>query len=165
MAQRDHVDTILEQWTRERPELDSLPMGVVGRTLRLAKVFEREILRTIARYDLTFGEFDVLAVLLRSGPPHALTPTRLLDSLMLSSGALTNRLDRLESAGLIARAPDPTDRRGVVVSLTDAGAARIGEAITAHVANEHSMLDDCLSVREQESLTRIMRKVLVKFGA
>lgn len=162
--ERDHVDKILDQWARERPELDALPMGVVGRALRLAKIFQREIMRAIAAYDLSFGEFDVLAVLLRSGPPYALTPTRLLESLMLSSGALTNRIDGLERAGLVARGSDPSDRRGVVVSLTDAGAQRIGEAVTAHVANEHAMLDDCLSVREQQTLTRLMRKVLAKYG-
>ncbi len=162
---RDHVDGILEQWARERPDLDARPMGVVGRALRLAKVFEREIMRTISTHDLSFGEFDVLAVLLRSGSPYALTPKRLLESLMLSSGALTNRLDGLERDGLVARDPDPDDRRGVIVSLTAAGRKLIRQAVTDHVANEHDMLDDCLSVKEQETLTRLMRKVLVKYAA
>ncbi len=132
---RDHVDGILEQWARERPELDARPMGVVGRALRCAKIFQREIMRTISTHDLSFGEFDVLAVLLRSGPPYALTPKRLLESLMLSSGALTNRIDGLERAGLVARDPDASDRGGVVVSLTSAGTERIDQAVADHVAN------------------------------
>ncbi len=162
-AQKDHVDLIIAQWQAERPDLDARPMALVGRTLRAAKVFDREIMRVIGSFDLSFGEFDVLACLLRSGAPYELTPGELLETLMLSSGAMTNRIDRLERSGLVARRPDPDDRRGVRVALTDKGKELIGKAITAHVENEARVLDT-LSTKEQETLSSLLRKVLTQFG-
>jgi DNA-binding MarR family transcriptional regulator len=109
---------------------------------------------------LNSGEFDVLASLRRSGTPYQLTPTELFRTLMLSSGAMTNRLDRLEHAGLIVRLPDPSDRRGTLVGLTARGREIADVAVTAHVANEHRLLDT-LSAEEQAQLAQLLRKLLV----
>lgn len=158
--ERDHVDFILEQWARERPDLDASPMGVIGRTTRAARSLDRGLQEGFRPFDIAGWAFDVLATLRRSGPPFRLTPTKLSDTLMLSSGAMTNRLDHLECAGLIERLPDPTDRRGVLVALTAKGRALIDEAIAAHVANEHRLLA-ALSPEEQRTLAALLRKLLL----
>lgn len=161
---QDRVDVIIEQWRNESPSLEPLlAMEVVGRVLRIAKVFDQEILRVVARHDLNFGEFDVLACLLRSGPPYELTPGQLLETMMLTSGAMTNRVDGLEKAGLVKRKPDPEDRRGVRVGLTGKGKKIIGRAVVEHVENEKNMLD-ALSETEQRRLAGLLRKLLVKYG-
>jgi DNA-binding MarR family transcriptional regulator len=103
---------ILEQWSRERPDLDVSAMGVIGRISRLSRHFERGLAEIFSSFGLGGGEFDVLATLRRAGEPYRLTPTELSKSLMVSSGSMTNRLDRLERAGFITRLPDPSDRRG-----------------------------------------------------
>src|SRR3954464_785682 len=129
MPERDGVDEILEQWRRERPELDPAPIGVVGRISRLARELEQRLEPVYRAHGLEQGWHDVLATLRRSGPPFKLRPTDLTDALMLTSSGTTKRLDRLEQAGLIAREPDPGDRRGTLISLTAAGRARI-DAVT-----------------------------------
>jgi DNA-binding MarR family transcriptional regulator len=157
--ERDHVDDILAQWRRERPDLDPAPMGVIGRISRAARRLDRALDTTFSAFELNGGEFDVLATLRRSGPPYRLTPTRLFTDLMLSSGAMTNRLDRLERAGLIARTPDPSDRRGTLVGLTPRGLELVDAAVTAHLANEERLLDG-LSSAEREQLAGLLRKLL-----
>jgi DNA-binding MarR family transcriptional regulator len=155
----DHVDAILEQWRRERPDLDPSPMGVIGRIARAARVLGRALDTTFADFGLNGGEFDVLATLRRAGPPYRLTPTALFTDLMLSSGAMTNRLDRLEQAGLIARIPDPSDRRGTLVGLTTRGQELIDAALVVHLANEQRLLS-ALSFEEQAQLAQLLRTLL-----
>lgn len=158
----DLVDKILEQWQRERPDLDASPMGVIGRMARLAKHLDRSIQGTVSEFGLNLGEFDVLATLLRSGHPYQLSPTELFNALMVSSGTMTHRIDRLERAELVKRIPDPSDRRGTLIALTDKGLSLIEQAIEAHVANAHHILS-VLEESECESLTLLLRKLLLSF--
>ena len=160
----DPVDEILAQWNRERPDLDVSPMGVIGRMGRLAKHLERAIQQTFSEFDLTVGEFDVLAALRRSGQPYQLTPTELFNTLMVSSGTMTHRIDRLEQADLVKRIPDPSDRRGTLIQLTDKGFDVIEKAVEAHVKNEHRALS-ALKQSEREVLTGLLRKLLISFEA
>jgi DNA-binding MarR family transcriptional regulator len=150
----------VEQWRKERPDLDARPMAVLGALSEAANLVSKERLAPVfARFGLQSGEFDVLATLRRSGPPYALTPTALYEATMVTSGAITNRLDRLEKSGLISRAPHPADRRGVVVQLTDKGRALIDDAVTAHVDNEHQVLSG-LTQEEQDTLARLLTKLV-----
>jgi DNA-binding MarR family transcriptional regulator len=156
----DRAATAVAQWRRERPDLDPSPMELLGRLAEAAHVVARDGLNPLfARFGLQPGEFDVLATLRRSGPPFVLTPTRLYEATMVSSGGMTNRLDRLEKAGWIERRPDPADRRGVLVALTAAGRELIDDAVTAHVANEHALLA-ALGIEERETLGRLLGKLL-----
>jgi DNA-binding MarR family transcriptional regulator len=150
----------VKQWRKERPDLDARPMAVLGALSEAANLVSKERLAPVfARFGLQSGEFDVLATLRRSGSPYALTPTALYEATMVTSGAITNRLDRLENSGLISRAPHPGDRRGVVVQLTDKGRALIDEAVTAHVANEHQILSG-LTKEEQDTLAKLLAKLV-----
>lgn len=158
----DPVDAILAQWQRERPDLDVSPMGIIGRITRLSKHLERGIQVTFSDFDLHIGEFDVLATLRRSGQPYQLSPTELFNMLMVSSGTMTYRIDRLEQAGLVQRIPDPSDRRGTLIQLTDQGFTVIEAAVTAHVANEHHLLDG-LEEAERLALAQLLRKLLISF--
>src|ERR1700755_1326346 len=121
MAERDGVDVILEQWRRERPELDPSPIGVIGRISRLARELEQRLEPVYREHGLEPGWHDVLATLRRTGPPYRMRPTDLTATMMLTSSGTTKRLDKLGAAGLIAREPDPNDRRGTLIALTDEG--------------------------------------------
>lgn len=158
----DQVDAILAQWKRERPDLDVSPMGLIGRTNRLANYFKKAIGKTFAEFGLNPGEFDVLATLRRTGAPYQLSPTELFKSMMVSSGTMTNRIDGLEKAGLVERIPDPGDRRGTLIQLTDKGFALIEKALEAHVENEHRILSN-LDESEREALAQLLRKLLIPF--
>lgn len=158
----DFVDRIVEQWGRERPDLDLTPTEVVGRIDRLAVHLRRAVDETFADFDLHRGGFAVLAALRRSGPPYRLHPTELFTGLLSSSGAMTNRLDRLEAAGLIRRVPDADDRRGVLVELTPAGMQLAVEAAEAHLANERRLLAP-LTADEQRRLAALLRTLLAAF--
>lgn len=150
----------MEQWRRERPDLDVSPMGVIGRLNEASSLIARDRLAPVfARFGLQSGEFDVLATLRRSGAPYALTPTELYEATMVTSGAMTARLDRLEKAGLTRRAPHPSDRRGVVVELTTKGRELTDEALTAHVANEHEILAG-LTPEDREMLAKLLEKLI-----
>lgn len=157
---RDYLDTILKQWAAQRPDLDVSPMGVIGRISRLSRLLERNIDQVFASYDLSRGGFDVLAALRRSGPPYRLSPTELYNSLLISSGATTNRVDRLEERQLVARVPDPSDRRGVLVALTQKGKRLVDNVLDTHVENEHGMLKH-LSATERQELGQLLRKLLI----
>ena len=161
-TETDRVDHILAQWQRERLDLDTSPMGVIGRVSRLERHFDRELQAIFMRFGLQRGEFDVLASLRRAGQPYQLTPTELYSSLMLSSGAMTNRLDRLEQSGLIQRTADPSDRRGTLVRLTDRGLALIDQAVAAHVQNEQHLLAG-LTQSDRNELAALLRKLLRSF--
>ena len=156
---QDPVDTIVEQWSRERPDLELEAMGVVGRLGRLLVVAQREIETVFTTHGLQRGEFDVLAALRRSGEPFELNPSVLADTLMLSRAGMTGRLDRLESAGLVRRIADAEDRRAVRVALTDAGRKLIDTVVTAHTENETRMLS-VLSAKDRRELDRIARVLL-----
>ncbi|QUY44661.1 MarR family winged helix-turn-helix transcriptional regulator [Acaryochloris marina] len=158
----DAVDEILAQWQRERPDLDVSPMGTIGRMTRLAKHLKGAIGATFAQFDLNPGEFDVLATLRRSGQPYQLSPTRLYHAMMVTSGTMTHRIDCLEQAELVKRIPDPNDRRGTLIQLTDKGFTLIEKTLEAHVANEHLLLS-VLEPSEIDSLTQLLRKLLDSF--
>ena len=160
---RDHVDRIFEQWAVERPDLDRSAMAVLARILRAARIVDLEMGRVFSDDGLHRGEFDVLATLRRAGEPFRLNPSDLSATLLLSTGAMTNRLDGLESAGLVRRLPDPDDRRGVLVELTDEGRALIDRVLTAHVRNEERILES-LTDADRRQLTRLLRKLLVSLG-
>jgi len=160
---RDHVDRIFEQWAVERPDLDRSAMAVLARILRAARIVDLEMGRVFAEDGLHRGEFDVLATLRRAGKPYRLNPTDLSATVLLSTGAMTNRLDRLESAGLVRRLADPEDRRGVLVELTAEGRSLIDRVLTAHVRNEERILES-LTDADRRQLTRLLRKLLVSLG-
>jgi len=156
----DHVDRLRSQWARELPDLDTEPMGILGRASRLTNLFRPSMEATFARFALDRGEFDVIATLRRSGPPYRLTPTQIYTSLMISSGGLTHRLDRLEKAGLIRREKSQQDGRSMLVALTDAGILRVEEACRAHVANGAAFLE-ILDAQERSLLADLLRRLLV----
>jgi DNA-binding MarR family transcriptional regulator len=158
MTERDGVDLILEQWQRERPDLDPSAIGVVGRISRLARELEQRLEPVYREHGLEPGWHDVLATLRRTGPPYRLRPTEFSSALMLTSSGTTKRLDRLEAAGLITREPDPDDRRGTLIALTDAGRERIDAVTEAHLANEHRLLG-ALSDAERDRLAGLLRKL------
>lgn len=156
----DRADIAIEQWARERPDLPSLPMAVFGRLSDAVELVMRDHMNPLfAEAGLQPGEFDVLATLRRSGEPYMLSPTKLYEAAMISSGGMTNRLDRLERAGFVERHPDPNDRRGKLIALTEAGKQVIDETIGRHVANEERLLS-VLSPREQEQLNQLLRKLI-----
>jgi DNA-binding MarR family transcriptional regulator len=164
MADRDHVDTVLEQWRRERPELDSSPVAVVGRVSRLSRELEERLEPVYEAHGLDGGLFDLLATLRRQGPPFRLCPRDLADAVMLSSSGTTKRLDRLEDAGLIVRKPDPADRRSVLVELTPAGRRLIDAAYPEHMANEDELLSP-LTKAERRQLAALLRKLTLGLPA
>ncbi|MER7672787.1 MarR family transcriptional regulator [Kitasatospora sp. NPDC096128] len=136
----DHVALIQAQWRRERPDLDVSPLAVIGRLHRLADRLTAELTLVYQRYGLSEGEFDVLAAMRRAGAPYERAPGELAAHTMVTTGAMTKRIDRLERAGLVTRRPAEDDRRARVVALTDAGLRLIDEAFTAHLRNEHRLL-------------------------
>lgn len=136
----DAVDAILAQWNRERPDLDVGPMGPIGRIKRCAALLQRRLDETFSEFGLSFWEFDMLATLRRSGAPYCLAPTTLFSTLMVTSGTMTHRMQKLEASGFVAREPNPEDARSTLVQLTPAGLALIDRAVEAHVANEHRIL-------------------------
>ena len=156
MAERDGVDLIIEQWRRERPDLDPSAIGVIGRISRLARELEQRLEPVYREHGLETGWHDVLATLRRSGPPYRLRPTEFTNALMLTSSGTTKRLDRLEQAGLIARGPDPEDRRGTLITLTAAGRRLIDSVTEAHLENERRLLS-ALGGAEQRRLADLLR--------
>jgi len=152
----DLIDRINEQWRFERRDLDPAPLEVVGRVLVLAHHLERSVNEALAEHGLTLGQFDILATLRRHGPGGKLPPKLLMQSIALTSGAMTNRLDRLEEAGLIRREPDAFDRRGVVVGLTRKGLEVIDAATATRFAEARSALPP-ISADETAQLTRLLR--------
>jgi DNA-binding MarR family transcriptional regulator len=137
----DSVDAILEQWRQERPDLDASPMGPIGRLKRCTALVQRELDKTFSAFGMTSWEFDVLATLRRSGEPYCLAPTVLFCALMVTSGTMTHRLQRLEAAGWVQRIPSRNDARSLLVQLTPAGLELIDRAVEAHVENEREILE------------------------
>ncbi|MGW6915073.1 MarR family winged helix-turn-helix transcriptional regulator [Kitasatospora sp. NPDC054939] len=154
----DALDRIVGQWLRERPDLDPSPIHVVGRITRLHWALEERLCQVFAQYGLGRGEFDVLATLRRSGAPHELTAGELRGSAMVTSGAVTKRVDRLERAGLVGRRTAEDDARGRLIRLTDRGLALIDGAFEHHLRNEAHLLAG-LTAQEQHTLTGLLRKL------
>lgn len=155
----DHVDRLRGQWDKELPDLDTEPMAILGRAYRLANLVRPSIEATFASFGIDRGEFDVISTLRRSGPPYRLTPTELYTSLMISSGGLTHRLDRLQKSGLILRERSAADGRSMVVGLTDEGIRLAEAAFRADMASEMAYLTD-LSEKERRDLAVLLRKLL-----
>ncbi|MBF8187597.1 MarR family transcriptional regulator [Nonomuraea sp. K274] len=155
----DAIDGILEQWRRERPDLDLTAMGVFGRLAQVMRVMEPRVEQVFTRHGLRQGEFDVLAALRRSGPPYTLIPSELSAVLMMSRAGMTNRLDRLEAAGLVERSLDPADRRSFRVRLTGEGLRIVDEVLTEHAANLARLVAP-LTAEDTETLASILRKLL-----
>jgi DNA-binding MarR family transcriptional regulator len=157
----DHVDELLAQWRRERPDLDVAPLGVYGRLFRVVQLSDSELTKGLAQYGLQQGWFDLLAALRRAGAPYELNPTSLMRATLLSSSGMTKRLDRTEDAGLIERRPDPNDRRGTLVSLTRHGKNVIDRAVETHVGNEERLLG-VLTAAERRTLDRVLKRMLIE---
>jgi DNA-binding MarR family transcriptional regulator len=155
----DVVDVILEQWKRERPDLDLSPMSIFARVAQLTMVVSPLIDELLSRHGLSGGEFDVLTALRRAGAPYSLTPSKLAEALMLSRAGMTGRVDRLEAAGHVQRSIDPDDRRSFKVTLTDQGLDTIDRALTDHAANLARLLE-VLTDRERATVDRALRKLL-----
>lgn len=156
----NRVSVAIDQWRREMPELDPLPMELTARLNTVSRHLSAQYLEPFFRQrGLQPREFDVLATLRRAGAPYALTPTQLFEVLMMSSGGMTNQLDRLQKAGLIERRPNPADRRSMLVSLTDEGLALVNETVPQHVDNETRALSP-LSREEQQTLNALLAKLM-----
>jgi DNA-binding MarR family transcriptional regulator len=160
MTDTDGVDAILEQWHRERPDLDTSPIAVIGRISRLSREIERRLEPVYAANGLEPGWYDVLATLRRAGPPYRLRPTDFAATLMLTTSGTTKRLDRLEAAGYVTREPDPADRRGVLIALTPQGRRIVDTAAAKHLANERRILNG-LTAAEQWQLAGLLRKLTI----
>jgi DNA-binding MarR family transcriptional regulator len=157
MTAPDRVDAIVAQWERERPDLDVSPMQVIGRLHRLADALREELLAVYRRFGLGEGEFDLLAALRRTGEPFAAAPGELARHTMVTTGAVTKRVDRLVASGLVARSGSADDGRGRVIRLTDAGRRVIDEAYTAHIANEERLLA-ALAPAQRRALEAMLRE-------
>lgn len=156
---RDHVDFVLGQWHEQCPELNVSSMAVFSRLFRLHTLAAREVDATFREYGLHQGEFDVLATLYRAGPPHALNPQALVSALLLSSGAMTHRLDSLQQAGLLVRAPNPDDRRSVMVSLTPQGLRVIKAVLDDYLIKLEELLSP-LAATDRKHLATLLRQLL-----
>ena len=159
----DRIDELVAQWNAERPDLDAGVMAEVARLLHVARLIGGRLAAYAGEHGLQVGEADVLLTLRRSGEPYRLSPTALAESLLISTGAMTNRLDRLEARGLVSREPHPSDRRALEIALTPEGRRLVDAVVGGHVENEREMLS-ALNDREREQLTRITRKLLAHLG-
>jgi DNA-binding MarR family transcriptional regulator len=158
----DEVDRLVAAWRRERPDLDVTPLAVLSRVSRLARHLDRARANAFDEHGLEPWEFDVLAALRRAGPPYELSPGALLPLTLVSSGTMTNRIDRLEARRLVTRRPDPADRRGVLVTLTAEGRSRVDAALEDLLAQEQTILAS-LGPADRERLADLLRAVTVPF--
>lgn len=158
MSTRDEVDALVEAWRRERPDLDVAPLEVLSRVSRLARHLDLARRQAFETHDLEPWEFDVLAALRRAGAPYSLSPGQLAAETLVTSGTMTNRIDRLAERGFVRREPDPTDRRGVQVVLTDSGRAAVDGSLVDLMERERALLDH-LTRREQQDLANLLRRL------
>lgn len=159
---RDEVDRIVEAWVRERPDLDFEPMQVLSRVGRLSKHLDRARRDAFGSSELEPWEFDVLSALRRAGDPYQLSPKSLLQQTLVSSGTMTNRIDRLVERSLVERRTDPNDGRGILVVMTALGRERVDAAIRSLLNNERELLHS-LSLTERERLAGLLRKLVLDF--
>jgi len=160
---RDDVDELTDAWARERPDLDLGPVSVCSRISRLARHLDLARREAYAGHAIESWEFDVLAALRRAGTPYELSPGRLLRETLVTSGTMTNRVDRLSARGLVERSPDPDDRRGVIVRLTPDGKATVDGAFEALLDAERELLAD-LPERDRQRLAALLRTLLAPFS-
>jgi DNA-binding MarR family transcriptional regulator len=160
---RDEVDDLAEAWARERPDLDLAPVAVFSRLSRLSRHLDLARREAFTAQGIEPWEFDVLAALRRAGAPYELSPGRLLRETLVTSGTMTNRVDRLATRGFVERYPDPEDRRGVLVRLTPEGKQAVDGAFTALLDSERAFLAD-LTPRQQADLADLLRKLLAPFS-
>lgn len=163
VPRQDQLDRMLDQWRRERPEIEADGMALVPRVMRLAHLYDGEMARVSRSFRLKPGWLDVLSALRRIGPPYRMSATQLARWVLLSSGGMTNRLDRMEEAGLLRRRPDRSDRRGVLVELTERGRRVIDPAIDAHLALYEELVSGALTKAEQRKFVELMRKQTLAF--
>jgi DNA-binding MarR family transcriptional regulator len=161
---RDEVDRLIEAWQRERPDLRLEPMQVLSRVSRLGHHLDRARRASFADHALESWEFDVLAALRRAGAPYELSPGRLIRETLVTSGTMTNRVDRLMTRGLVERLPDPRDRRGVLVRLSDEGRSKVDGALAALLDRERELLAG-LDAPAQQQLAGLLRDLLAPFEA
>ena len=162
MPAHDEVDRIVDSWLRERPDLDFSPLQVLSRVGRLSKHLDRARRTAFSGSELDSWEFDVLSALRRAGTPYELSPKALLQQTLVSSGTMTNRIDRLVERGLVTRRTDPNDGRGVLVGMTESGLTRVDAAIT-RLLDEEAELLSTLSASDQERLAGLLRKLSLDF--
>ncbi|SDH20290.1 DNA-binding transcriptional regulator, MarR family [Sinosporangium album] len=160
----DEVDRLIASWNTERPDLDVAPLHVLSRVSRLARHLDRARRAAFAEHNLEPWEFDVLTALRRSGSPYELSPGALLRATLVTSGTMTNRIDRLTAAGLVRRRPDPEDRRGVLVSLTERGCRQVDAAFADLLRRERQILAG-LGPDDRETLANLLRTLLTPFDA
>ncbi len=158
--QKDLIDHLVCNWHKSLPMLDTRGTETIGRIVRLNHFISRKVDANLALFDLAVGEFDVLAALRRQDKPFCLTPSRLQELVMVSSGGLSNRINRLEKRELIIRLSDPSDRRGVIVQLTEKGLDLINEAAPRHLSVESEIVQH-LTDEEQNTLALLLKKVLL----
>ncbi len=161
---RDEVDDLVAAWRTQRPDLDIEPLHVLSRVSRLARHLDLARRAAFASHGLETWEFDVLSALRRSGPPYQLSPGALLRTTLVTSGTMTNRIDRLEQAGLVRRQPDPQDKRGVLVTLTPAGLERADAALAGLLASERTLLE-ALGPADRRTLADLLRVLLAPLDA
>ena len=154
------IEELLAEWRHERPDLDPWPFAIFGRVWRLTASLLGDVEKWLAPLGLTFESFSLIVTLRRSGAPYELNPTALYRESLLSSGAMTNRIDRVEAMGLVKRLPDPNDRRGTIVRLTPRGRSLADRAIKLHF---HALAEEfaCLNVAERKALSSLLSKLLV----
>ena len=157
---QDVIDRCIPEWEREFPEMDIATEALVGRIHKISRHILKSLNETAAAFDLTISDWDMLSALRRQGAPYRLSPTELAKELMLSSGAMTNRLDRLEEAGLVRRSPDPDDRRAVRVELTDHGRDVWSEAVEVQAAKEQMFAGE-LTQEDKEQLNSLLRRMML----
>lgn len=160
----DDVDAIVAAWHRELPQLDVEPLHVFSRVSRLARLLDLDRMKAFDSHALEGWEFDVLSALRRAGEPHELSPGRLVQETLVTSGTMTNRIDRLATKGWVERLPSPTDRRGVIVRLTQEGQSAVDAAMADLLSREGELLDD-MSTDERAALTRALKRLLAPFEA
>jgi len=158
----DQIDWFMDQWRRERPDLDASPLAVISRILVLSRHLEFSADRALAPFGLSLWQFDVLAALRRSGAPFKLSPTQLMGFVTLSSGAMTNRIDRLEEMGLVRREEDPNDRRGVLITLTPQGRKLVDQAIAVRLEEARRSLTGYTKTDEKLA-AGLLRRLLIAF--
>ena len=157
------IDLMMEHWSRQRPDLDVSSLAVLARVSRLSRVAEENAAALLSGFGLSEVEFLLLAAI-RTAPEQHPSPVELLDSLMVTSSGLTNRIDRLERAGLVERTAHPTDRRGIRIELTERGRELVDRVTTAYLENQNQVLDEALRPEERESLAGLLRKLLVSLS-
>jgi len=160
----DEVDELVAHWRVQRPDLDVAPLQVLSRVSRLARHLDIARRGAFAAHDLEAWEFDVLSALRRAGPPFQLTPGTLLRATLVTSGTMTNRIDRLAAAGLVRREPDPRDRRGVLVTLSERGQTVVDAALTDLLDREQALLAG-LGQDQRQQLADLLRTLLAPFDA